>query len=445
MIRPRVRLAKQGERKMKKQLAIVFGCVVLGAFVGRALEEMTIATPAQAQQFTPDRRTIATPRSRTQAMRPPANAYPPANQFAQTAPPALPTLQNNGYAATRFDSSNTANFQDEFTPEERVNIRVYELANRSVVNITTRIARGNNNLFWQNLEPAKGSGSGSILDRQGHVLTNHHVIEDAQSAMVTLYDGESYPAELVGADPSNDIAVLKIDAPADVLFPVNRGESSRLKVGQRVFAIGNPFGLERTLTVGILSSTNRSLPSKSGRTMKSILQIDAALNRGNSGGPLLDSRGRLIGMNTAIASPSGSGENTGIGFAIPASTLERVVPQLIRDGRVIRADAGIAQVYETRRGLLIAQLVEDGPAQVAGLNGFKVVRERAERGGVTFERTYLDRSQADLVVAVDGKPTVSADEFLGAIEQHQPGERAVVTVMRDDRKVDVPVLLGEDR
>lgn len=421
---------------MKKQLVLVFGCVVLGAFVGRALEEMTIATPAHAQQFGPGRHTIATPRSRTQAMR------PPANQFAQVNPPVL---QSDGYAATRFDSSNTADFQEEFTPEERVNIRVYEIANRSVVNITTQIARGNNNLFWQNLEPAKGSGSGSILDRQGHVLTNHHVIEDAQSAMVTLYDGESYPAELVGADPSNDIAVLKINAPVDVLFPVNRGESSRLKVGQRVFAIGNPFGLERTLTVGILSSMNRSLPSKSGRTMKSILQIDAALNRGNSGGPLLDSRGRLIGMNTAIASPSGSGENTGIGFAIPASTLERVVPQLIRDGRVIRADAGIAQVYETRRGLLVAQLVEDGPAQRAGLNGFKVVRERAERGGVTFERTYLDRSQADLVVAVDGKPTVSADEFLGAIEQHQPGERAVVTVMRDDRKVDVPIMLGEDR
>lgn len=427
---------------MKKQLALIFGCVVVGAFVGRALEEITIATPAQAQQFGPERHMIATPRSHTQVQRPPAT-FPPRNQYAQASPAA--TLPNDGFTTTRYDSSNAANYQDEFTPEERVNIRVYELSNRSVVNITTRIARGNAGLFLQNVEPAKGSGSGSILDRQGHILTNHHVIEDAQSAMVTLYDGESYPAELVGADPSNDIAVLKIEAPADVLFPVNRGESSRLRVGQRVFAIGNPFGLERTLTVGILSSTNRTLPTKSGRTMKSILQIDAALNRGNSGGPLLDSRGRLIGMNTAIASPSGSGENTGIGFAIPASTLERVVPQLIRDGRVIRADAGIAQVYETRRGLLIAQLVEDGPAQKAGLNGFKVVRERAERGGVMFERTYLDRSQADLVVAVDGKRIASADEFLGAIEEHRPGEQAVITVMRDDRRVEVPVQLSEDR
>lgn len=426
----------------KKQLAIVFGCVVVGAFVGRALEEVVSDAYAQRpSRIAPHRDVVASPRSHTQVYRP----APPANQFAQSTPGGPAALYSrDGYASARYEQQPTNGFQDEFTPEERVNIRVYELANRSVVNITTRIGRGGNSLFSMRAEPAKGSGSGSVLDREGHILTNHHVVEDAQSAMVTLYDGQSYPAELIGADPSNDIAVLKIDAPADMLFPVDRGESSRLRVGQRVFAIGNPFGLERTLTVGILSSMNRSLPSKSGRTMKSILQIDAALNRGNSGGPLLDSRGRLIGMNTAIASPSGSGENTGIGFAIPANTLERVVPQLIRNGRVIRADAGIAQVYETRRGLLVAQLVDDGPAERAGLQGFKVVRERAERGGVTFERTYLDRSQADLVVAVDGKPTVTADEFLNAIEQHRPNEQAVVTVVRDDRRVDVPILLGEE-
>jgi len=401
-----------------KQLVVLFGCVVLGAFVGRALEESVSETYAQ-------RNTIASPRSHTKAYRP-IQSVPPANQFVQREASVLPTMPGNGYTSARYESNSTDDYRDEFTQEERVNIRVYELANRSVVNITTRIG-------------------GSGLDREGHILTNHHVIEDAQSAMVTLYDGQSYPAELVGADPSNDIAVLKIDAPSDMLFPVDRGKSSRLRVGQRVFAIGNPFGLERTLTIGILSSKNRSLPSKSGRTMKSILQIDAALNRGNSGGPLLDSRGRLIGMNTAIASPSGSGENTGIGFAIPASTLERVVPQLIQNGRVIRADAGIAHLYKTRRGLLVAQLVDDGPAERAGLQGFKVVRERKERGGVIFERTYLDRSQADLVVAVDGKPTATADEFLSAIEEHRPGEEAVIAVMRDERKVDVRIRLSEDR
>jgi S1-C subfamily serine protease len=340
---------------------------------------------------------------------------------------------------TSTDSRINQNALADLTPEERVNISVYENNNRSVVNITTLITRDSRSFFMQT-EPAQGSGSGFVIDRFGHILTNHHVIEDARSARVTLYNGQSYPAELVGHDPPNDVAVLKIDAPQELLNPIKLGNSGRLLVGQKVFAIGNPFGLERTLTVGVLSSLNRTLPSKSGRTMKSILQIDAALNRGNSGGPLFDSRGRLIGMNTAIASPSGSGENTGIGFAIPVSTLRRVVPQLIDNGRVIRADAGIAKVLENGEGLVVAKLIQGGPAERAGIRGFSMIQE--QRGGLIL--SYVDRSRADMVIRVDGKRIRSADEFLEIVESKRPGDRVTLSLIRENNEIDVPVVLGTD-
>jgi S1-C subfamily serine protease len=325
-----------------------------------------------------------------------------------------------------------------FTTEERTNILVYEKANRSVVHITTKAAQ-RDLLFLE--VPAEGAGSGSVIDKEGHILTNYHVVEGAQEVRVTLDSGESYDAGVVGYDQPNDMAVLKIEAPAADLVPIEVGDSTRLKVGQIVYAIGNPFGLERTMTTGIISSLNRSLPTaRNGRTMKSIIQIDAALNRGNSGGPLLDTRGRLIGMNTAIA--SSTGENNGIGFAIPAETIKRVVPQLIASGRVIRADAGISRVYQADEGLVIATLVPGGPAERAGLRGFKVVREQKRRGPFTYEERKVDRSQADTIIAVDGAKATTADAFLSLIESHQPGERAVITVLRDGQAVDVPVTLS---
>ena len=195
-----------------------------------------------------------------------------------------------------------------------------------------------------------------------------------RSAGVTLHNGKTYEASLVGADPINDIAVLKIAAPREQLVPVALGNSGRLKVGMRVYAIGNPFGLERTMTTGIISSLNRSLKVRGGRTIRSIIQIDAAVNPGNSGGPLLDTHGRVIGINTAIATRTG--QSSGVGFAIPANLIRRVVPQLIKHGRVIRPEIGIRRVYETERGLLIAALSPDGPAAKAGLRGPKVTRSR---------------------------------------------------------------------
>ncbi len=324
------------------------------------------------------------------------------------------------------------------TAEEHVNIAVYERVNRSVVHITTRSARADAFFFMET--PVEGSGSGSVLDRQGHILTNYHVIENAREVRVTLFDGETYDAGLVGIDPVNDMAILQISAPAGSLFPVGFGESSDLKVGQKVFAIGNPFGLDRTMTTGIISSLNRSLPIRSDRTMKSIIQIDAALNRGNSGGPLLNSQGQLIGMNTAIASQTG--ENTGIGFAIPINTIRRIAPQLIENGRVIRPTIGITQAYETDQGLLVVALSPGGPAERAGLKGFKVIREQRRRGALIYERTRVDRSEADLIIAVNGKPAKTKDEFLSQVESHQPGDQITLTIIREGRRADIPVTLG---
>jgi S1-C subfamily serine protease len=279
-----------------------------------------------------------------------------------------------------------------------------------------------------------------VLDKRGHILTNYHVVEDAREIQVTLFDSKNYDAHLVGRDPVSDVAVIKIDAPADSLYPVTWGDSSRLRVGQRVFAIGNPFGLERTLTTGIISSLNRELPTRNSRTIKSVIQIDAAINPGNSGGPLLDSHGRLIGMNFAIASKTG--QNTGVGFAIPVSMVSRVVPQLIEKGKVTRPEIGIARVYQTEMGLLIATLVPGGPAERAGLRGFKVVRQQKRRGPFSYEVESIDRNSADLIVGVDGQKITTADEFLSMIEAKRPGEEAVISVIRENREMRIPVRLA---
>ncbi|MFO0902943.1 MAG: trypsin-like peptidase domain-containing protein [Pirellulales bacterium] len=327
---------------------------------------------------------------------------------------------------------------DDYTPEERVYIEVYEQVNRSVVNITTKAVKSE--LFFLAESPVEGAGSGSIIDLRGHILTNYHVIEGAQQIRATLFNGETYDATLVGQDPVNDIAVIKIAAPEEQLFPVRWGDSSRLRVGQRVIAIGNPFGLERTMTLGIVSSLNRSLPSRGGRSLKSIIQIDAALNRGNSGGPLLDSRGRLIGMNTAIA--SSTGENTGVGFAIPVNTLARVVPQLIQNGRIVRPDLGITRVLETDRGLVVVTLAPNGPAERAGIQGFRVVKTQKRRGPFVVEEQKLDRSQADLIVGADGKRVKTADDMLSIVEAKRPGDVLELAIVRNGQEGLVAVTLA---
>jgi len=328
-----------------------------------------------------------------------------------------------------------------FTSEEKTNIAVYEAVNRSVANINTKatVASG---LFLLEV-PSEGAGSGIVLDKQGHVLTNYHVVEGAKEIQVLLFDGSSHNGKLVGFDQATDVAVLKVDAPVGLLVPAVFGSSSNLHVGQRVFAIGNPFGLERTLTTGIISSLNRSLPTRSGRTIKSIIQTDAAINPGNSGGPLLDSGSRLIGMNTAIASRTG--QSSGVGFAIPVGTLARIVPQLIQRGKVIRPDAGIARVYQTDKGLLVAALTPEGPAERAGMRGFKVVRERRRQGPFVAEFERVDRSGADLIVAVAGEAVRTADDFLSAIDSRNPGDQVLIAVEREGHRLDLPVILDAEK
>ncbi len=327
---------------------------------------------------------------------------------------------------------------NNLTPEEQVNVLVYQQVNQSVVNIDTKGVAGNALFMFEII--AEGEGSGMVIDRAGHVVTNFHVIEGAREIRVTLFDGQGYDAKLVGGDPDTDVAVLKIDAPTESLFPVTFGSSSELLVGQRVYAIGNPFGLERTLATGIISSLNRSIPGRHGRrSLRSIIQIDAAINPGNSGGPLLDSHARMIGMNTAIASKTG--ESAGVAFAIPINTIARVVPQLIQNGRVRRSDSGVAKVLPTERGLLVVALVPNGPAERAGMQGPKITRRKKQGFFGSEEYVTVDRSAADLIVAVDGKPIKTADDFLEGVEAKQPGQQVVITVIRAGQPVQLPVTL----
>ncbi len=332
--------------------------------------------------------------------------------------------------------------QRRFTAEESVNIAVYDKVNRSVVNIDTSANR-DQLWFMGGPQTEEGSGSGWVLDQQGHIVTNHHVIANSDVVKVTLFEGDPYPARIVGADPQNDIAILKIEAPKELLTPVVLGRSDDLRVGQKIFAIGNPFGLERTMTVGIVSSLDRSLRSKTGRLMKNIIQLDAALNQGNSGGTLLDNEGMLVGMNTAIASLTG--ENTGVGFAVPVNTIRRVIPDLLQFGEVRRASLGIDLFWKTEQGLGVARLAQGGPAALAGIRGLRVERKVVRMGGRLYETVQADKSSADRILAIDGKPVATTDDLQDVLDEFEPGQTVRVRIFRDGNQQDVSIVLGLDR
>jgi len=319
----------------------------------------------------------------------------------------------------------------ELSPDERATIAVFERAAKSVVFITnTAIQRD----FWSlnTMEVPQGSGSGFVWNMQGHIVTNFHVIYGANSIKVTLADHSEHQAKLVGADPDHDIAVLQIQTPESVLEPLAIGASHDLRVGQKVLAIGNPFGLDHTLTTGVVSAIGRTIKSMSNRTIEGVIQTDAAINPGNSGGPLLDSAGRLIGVNTQIVSPSGA--YAGIGFAVPVDTVNRIVPELIKHGKLIRPGLGVSLVSDAvvRRwgikGVVIAKVARGGSADRAGLIG---VRES------TAGRIDL----GDIVVAVEGKSIETVDDFMDIMEKHKVGDRVKVDVVRSNKRRSVDVTL----
>ncbi len=325
--------------------------------------------------------------------------------------------------------------------EEQLITRVYEQVGPSVVHITSRAIQANP---IQGIVPQEGTGSGFIFDKEGHIVTNFHVIQQAQTVQVALQNGASVPARVVGVDPLNDLAVLQVDVPPEELTPVTLGDSEHLRVGQRVIAIGNPFGLERTLTTGVVSAVGRTLNTGEGRVLGEVIQTDAAINPGNSGGPLLDSRGRVIGVNTAIRSPNGG--SVGIGFAVPVATVKRVVPYLIVQGYYPHPWLG-AEFYEidpvlsvrlelpVSQGLLVAAIAGGGPAAQAGLHGpNRIVEAGGKRFGVG----------GDIVLAIDGKAITRADELAVYLEsEKQVGDLVVLSVLRNGRQLSIPVTVGE--
>lgn len=320
--------------------------------------------------------------------------------------------------------------------EESQIIAAYRKVNRSVVNVAA--ASHVFDIFGQ--MPQEGAGSGVIVDAEaGLVITNNHVIRSANRVTVTLADGKSYAVRVVGSDAGSDLALLQIVDPPNDLVAADLGDSSQLEVGQRVLAIGNPFGLNRTLTTGIVSSLGRAIRSEDGRLIEDIIQTDAAINPGNSGGPLLDTAGRVIGLNTAILSRTG--ESAGIGFAVPINQIRRAIPQLKQFGRVLRPKIGVV-VVNSEYGPVLLHVSPGSPAEEAGLRG---ARRRVQRG--PFVSEFVDLTEADFILAVNGKLVRTREEVIDAIEDTEQNAEVELVVRRGlnraaARKVTVKPVMG---
>jgi S1-C subfamily serine protease len=326
------------------------------------------------------------------------------------------------------------------TNDESINVRIYRQASPAVANILTKATEYD---FFMDPVPVEGAGSGFMIDPRGYILTNYHVVEGAQSIEVVLGDQTHFPAKFVGADQRNDVALLKIDPKDKRLVALPLGDSGKLQVGQKVLAIGNPFGFQSTLTTGVVSALGRTVQTSQTTFIDEAIQTDAAINRGNSGGPLINTHGEVIGINSAIYTPSGT--TAGIGFAIPINTAKNIANDLITDGRVHRAYLGVETLpiggwlsealdLPVKEGLLVERAPKGGPAAAAGIQGGNRVAEAGMR------RIAIG---GDVIVAIDSQKVASQLDVNLALNHKRPGDNVTVTVYRGGKKMDIPVKLGE--
>ena len=338
-------------------------------------------------------------------------------------------------ARAAYSESAPSNITNPATStDEQNNIEIYRILSPGVVNVhSTSYARD----FFGFVEPQEGSGSGSVIDQDGNILTNYHVIEGAQKLAVSFGGQKNYAAKVVGGDPDTDLAVIKlIERPKEPLTIVPLGDSDKLEVGQKVLAIGNPFGLDRTLTTGVISGLQRPIRARNNRQIEGAIQTDASINPGNSGGPLLDSHGRMIGINSQILSPTGA--SAGVGFAVPVNIAKRIVPELLRSGEIRRPKLGIStrdvealkgQVeLPVSDGVLIWQIAPGGPAANAGLRGLT----QTENGDVEI---------GDVIVGIDNEKVGNTDELYRLLNKHAVGDQVQVQILRNGRRMSVPVRL----
>lgn len=352
-----------------------------------------------------------------------------------TAPAAAPgeiSVKSSSVAPTRVSAETTGQrdvvLEDAvYTSSELHTINLFEAASPSVCYITTKTRQRS---YWSFdiTEVPSGSGSGFVWDKSGHIITNFHVIKGATQAVVTLADGKNYQASLVGVAKEKDLAVLKIEAPTSALKPIPVGTSQNIRVGQSVYAIGNPFGLDQSLTTGIVSALDREINSQANVPIRGVIQTDAAINPGNSGGPLLDSRGQLIGVNTAIYSPSGA--SAGIGFSIPVDVVRYVIPDLIRYGEVRRASIG-AEFRPLRGGIGLA-IYEISPNSAAARFGLRGIYQD-NRGNYNY---------GDILTSINGQAVSNTTDLYLELEKYQPGQTVQLGILRGEREATVEIVLG---
>jgi S1-C subfamily serine protease len=353
--------------------------------------------------------------------------------------PNAGSLTNSGGMASPSNVSQAAR-DAALTDDEAINVRVYRQASPAVANILTKATEYD---FFMDPVPVEGAGSGFVIDEKGYILTNFHVVQEAQSIEVVLGDQTRFPGKFIGADQRNDVALVKIDPKGKRLVALPLGDSAALQVGQKVLAIGNPFGFQSTLTTGVVSALGRTVQTSQTTLIDEAIQTDAAINRGNSGGPLINSHGEVIGINSAIYTPSGT--TAGIGFAIPINTAKRIAQDLITEGRVHLAYIGVqtipvggylAQALDlpVEEGLLVETAAKGGPAAAAGVRG----GDRVAQAGM--QRIAIG---GDVIVAIDGAKVGNTMDLNIILNRKRPGDTVTLTVYRGGKKLDIPVKLGE--